>query len=240
MIIDLLETADISGWQTFFQLFTSEKFVGLWEIINVSESFVQDPLPLTEFSKHLLDKGTEFNSSYQLQKRTLEDHQEFIRLTHLGNLCHVFGKITLYYGELDSRRLYDFAERNFIHTKSTFWWEWYYFLTGVLRKSMELSVNFSNEEYKGLILSIREATPDLNRRIARAKSELRVLGFDFPRSEQLIRILQQEYAYQIWKNINKNFTGDSRQRLFQWGATRSRQLGSRIRWSRMKRYCMNV
>jgi len=239
MKIELLTESDIAGWHSFFGYFCDTSFLKLWEIIGVPEVFVSDPIGLTEFSKTFLEEKTEIVDTGWCNSLVLNDRLEFIRLLHLSYLCQIFAKLTLCYGETNSTTLYDLAERNFTHKKSTFWWEWFYFMHNEVKGDPELATILAETELRKLFLLIEDDFLSLEHRIKSANIEFSRLK-KRENGERFSLILQQEQAFQTWRKINARLSIDSRKQLFSWGAKISRRKRSSINWRDLRRYCLSV
>lgn len=239
MEIRLNSETDISGWNTAFSLLKEPRFVRLWQLVNVPQDLCRNPSLVSLFARRFLARETGLIEFEDLGVPEMHDRQESIRLIHLGHLCEVFGMLTFCFGETNANELFEWGERIFTHHKSTFWWEWYYFLTSYLPKESELRARIS-EGFEVLESLQNRSTRTLKRKLLEARKQESQHEFRDFSLENIEQLLEREFAFQLWREINRRVTKESRLELFSWGSKKSRQMGSQNSWRGLKEYCLSV
>lgn len=240
MKIELRSETDISGWSGFFKLFNNNQQIMLWKILDIPEAFISYPKTLIEISNEFLERETGVSDLFSLPETELSSYQESVRLIHLGYLYRAFGKITFAYGENNSRALYNLADRNFIHKKSTFWWQWYHLLNYEIKNALSLAKNLGETEYIKILEIINFNIKAFKKKIYAARRIISKNGEIEISVENFELILDQECAYQTWMNINKLFDEKTRRQIFEWGYDKAKSLGGVGNWKNTKLYCLSV
>ena len=231
---------DMSGWDKFFKFININEFIPLWEILNVPDIFIENPVKIQEISNSFLGRETGILDLPTVSPKELNSHLESIKMIHLGYLYKAFGLISFNYGITNAFLLQEIAERNFVHEKSTFWWQWYYLFKYRIKKDAKLVELLNKSQHKGLLKIINNYTSIFEKKRFFAQETISKVSKSEIFVEDFELILDQQCAYQVWQHVNKSLDKENITIKNKWGENETKILGYAKSLRKMKAYCLSV
>lgn len=264
MKIELNSRSEILAWEEVFRLLGVEFYMSCWDAIGVPKEIISEPSHILKIARFFHTRGGEITpEKIMTSDQEVANYLEAFRMIDLGHLYKTFGRITNYYGEAVANDLYEWGERNAVHDKSIFWWEWHNIFNYKFKNDSRIS-NPIKKNYKQILDIIYHHTVEkekvsdniemkfekLWKTASFSSDEKAIFNIDFEKGIEnkdifivsISLILTQECAYHIWKNINSTFEKEVRKELCQWGVNEIiLSLGDdEVNWKNLESYCLSV
>lgn len=233
MDISLKSRTDIVSWGFVFRILGYEPSIPIWEILDIPEKIVNNPEPCLDIAKIFFDRS---QSIWTLQTMTSDEevanHLEAQRMIDLGLLYDCFGRIVKSYGEDTAIKLYEWTDRQFIHEKSMFWWDWQSIFSKQLRNQTSLIFSISPNNNEQILNIIKDQFERESVKEKRLDIEFEKLCRNFSDNTEEINFLNNVSVSDITIHNNFDDVNDELSNIFDFEGILARDCAYKI-WQRI-------